>query len=275
MLLGVPKTLLVREQGRPAVILTLVEGFYKTLAKQYHPDAPGGDAELMASLSEAFEELRDPDGLEYYLEELLESGVESNVHSTDSVLRMEERRKRIFTAIASVLPSVNQYEVLGIDQPTSFYFMAYATPVIVDVTSCMDATISVSRTPDDIVLSSDSLIDAPKMEYRNGLWHDSYLVGDRARKFVHDDLTRVADARIVGSYEYGYSNEFKLLQPDSFSEYSLPVGTSQFRLNWTEPEHAWYLGGLTPRLAQADVGIACNQHGRVANLGSLVTSSAM
>lgn len=275
VLLGVPKALLVREQGRPAVILTLVEGFYKTLAKQYHPDALDGDAELMASLSEAFEELRDPDGLEYYLDELLESGVESNVHSADSVLRMEERRKRTFTATASMLPFVNQYEVLNVDRPTSFYFMAEGAPVIVDVTSCMDAAISVSRTPDEIVLSSDSLINAPKLSYRNGLWHDSYQVGDQAHKFVHDGLTRVADARVVGSYEHGYANEFKRLQGSSFSEYSLPVGTSRFRLDWTEPEHAWYLGGLTPRLMKDDVGIACNQHGRVANLGVLVASSPM
>lgn len=275
VLLGVPKALLVREQSRPAVILNLVEGFYKTLAKQYHPDAQGGDAELMASLSEAFEELRDPAGLEYYLEELLESGVESDVRNTESVSRMEERRKRAFTAISSVLSSVNQYEVLGIDRPTSFYFMADATPVIIDVTSCTDAVISVSGTPDDIVLSSDNLINAPKMKYRSGLWHDSYLVGDRARKFVHDDLTRVANARIVGSYAYGYSDEFRLLQRDSFSEYSLSAGASKFQLNWTEPEHAWYLGGLTPRLVKGDVGIACNQYGRVVNLGLLVASAAM
>ena len=247
--LGVPKVLVVREreQGRTAAILRLAEDFHKSLAKQYHPDREGGDAALMASFTEALEELRDPDGLEYYTDELLDAGVRQQATASRSNAAVRDRDKRAFAAVAGELGYVNQWEVLDTTVPVTIFTTDGRTRHIFNVVSPSVAEAYVAPLRDEQLP-----MDIDDLKYDRGAWSELYIIGDRAERKVHDNLVRLGDVRVIGSISMVAMNEYRPTNSVDPVSGTLDVGSVNAKLEFIEPEYAWYLADLVPECRKDD-----------------------
>ncbi len=277
--LGIPVDLLVREyqQGSLGTVLTLAEGFYKVLTKQYHPDRPSGDADLMISFTEALEELKDPDGLEYYIEDYLEGDNRAQAQNRQEVSQMHQRRDDGFDALAGALAFVNQFEMLQVDTPQSVFVRTSGTEAFVlEVLSPSETRLYRSEVP--ISWPVDEGSQSPT--YRDGLWVDDVMTAENtAGTFVHDQLTLLdPSVRLVGGYTAAYVRAHARATQTSngsvFSEFNLGPGSGKLQFDWSPPRTTWFVPGLRQSLAQGDTAVL-HKNGSLLKLGLYMDASPL
>jgi hypothetical protein len=243
--LGVPRHVLVVavKDKNPKLALDIAEANYKTLAKKFHPDLPGGDADYMSSLGDAMEEIRDLDALDYYLSELVgrhdvaDAKVQEKVRK--SAAQIEKRDTFSLRALADLFEYVDQFTMLGLRKPTTFFTYGQTVTMTVDVSDENKA---------EIVGYQNEAMDMSVSEFRytSGKWQFKNEDID-AKKMWHElgDPSVKLSAKVVGYVIRDRNVEVEL---DSDVQ-ALGAGEKIKDLQWTKASDCWFLpfisfGGL-------------------------------
>lgn len=109
--LGVPKEVVSRaaKSGSQEMARAIAEANFKTLAKFFHPDRPGGDAEYMMRLSDAVDEVRDDDALQFYIEEILDSQSYKDANLLAKIVEAQQKKSQASSAALAALQGFWKY----------------------------------------------------------------------------------------------------------------------------------------------------------------------
>lgn len=284
VVLGVPKAALVREAtfGTRADILKLAESSFRALSRRYHPDIPSGDADLYTVFGNAIEELRDPDALDYYIDELLDTADVQALYQRRQAQAEGRRDARVVSNLVRSLDFVDQFLLLGIDRPTSYFVSLEAQRVVLDVSSPHQAMARVTRSDER------SISPLQNFRYANGVWSEQFIFTDGGEEgeAVYDPyegkpfdipyrtfLTRDAVTFV------GFAPQLAAPQGAGDSVLQVLESTSgETRLAWQEPQFCWFLPYLryTPDSEIEDtLSPVLYKSGRFAILGSILSTAPM
>ncbi len=155
--------------------------------------------------------------------------------------------------------------MLATDKPVTLFTTDGRTRHILDVVSPSLCEVRV------VPAQNEQLpMEEDKLEYRNGIWSELYVINDKVRRKQHNDLLRLSDARIVGSVPHSALNAYdsEAGVDRSHSSGMLGAGGVDAKLGFTEPQYAWYLSALVPECPEGN-NVVFWAHGKVA-LGTVV-----
>ncbi|MEY2672221.1 MAG: hypothetical protein RLZZ508_98 [Actinomycetota bacterium] len=243
--LGVPRHVLVLavKDKNPKLALDIAEANYKSLAKKFHPDLPGGDAAYMSALGDAMEEIRDLDALDYYLSELVgrsdvaEAKVQAKIKK--SAAQLEKRDSFSLRAVADLFEYVDQFTMLGLRKPTSFITFGQEVTMTVSVTDSDSSEIVAYRNPEMDLSVEEFRLTAGKWQFKNPT-----LDSKKAWQELGDPDMKIS-ARAVGYVIRDRNEEVEL---DNEVQ-ALGSGAKIKDLQWTKASDSWFLpfisfGGL-------------------------------
>lgn len=242
--LGVPKRVLVREQafGTQEDVLKIAEANYRTLSKRYHPDLPGGDADLMAELGDAIDELRDKDALEFYIDELVgESDIEG-LYQQQQQRKLMMRDNKALSRLAGGYAFVDQFEALGIAKPTSYIADLSGQRIIVDVLSPSKATARVT----DLENGAENPTGHYDIEvaYRKGVWREAFLDHNQRKHWEpYTTLISTEQVKLIGFVSYPDVSSDGVVR-DASVRATLDSSIRQATLDWDVPQNCWFLPEL-------------------------------
>lgn len=241
--MGVPRAVIEREKafGSNDGILSVAEANYRTFAKRYSSDLSDGDAALMIAFSQAMEELRDRDALEFYIDELVGAADVQELYMRKQAQQVVSRDTRALARVAANLAFVDQFELLGIEEPTSYLMDFHGQRAVIDVLSPTRAR---ARITDLTTEDQAGFINSNQYKYQDGTWLESYIDTDysehwfRFERFLSDEVVRV-----VGfAPERLDSTSRKITDTPKHTMLDAPV--TQVRLGWQKPEYSWFLSEL-------------------------------
>lgn len=243
--LGVPRHVLVLavKDKNPKLALDIAEANYKTLAKKFHPDLPGGDADYMSALGDAMEEIRDLDALDYYLSELVgrsdvsEAKIQQKVRKSAALI--EKRDTFSLRAIAELFEYVDQFTLLGLRKATSFITFGQEVTMTVDVREEETAEIVGYLNTDMDASVNEFRLTASGWQFKNASFE--------AKKSwqVLGDANVKLSAKVVGYVIRDRNEEVEL---DNEVQ-AIGAGARIKDLAWTKASDSWFLpyisfGGL-------------------------------
>jgi curved DNA-binding protein CbpA len=272
LVLAIPTQVLLVEAATEnwSGVLELAESIYKTLVKTYHPDR-GGNEELMTLFTEAIKELREPDAVEFYAQQLVGEQDIQGMRQQQLAQKLIARDTAALRRLSEGFAFIDQFALLGITTPTSYFAALGAQRLVIDVTTPKEARIRTTAL-DDI---TDNLSLVPeKTAYESGAWSESYLDKDYKRYwYQYGEYVSDEKAKLVGfvSAKKGYKGS------DYPSEQQMIESTSgQVRLAWQDPQDCWFLSSLLSaenKPAQAYCVLYCA--GKFAVTGHLFDTAAM
>lgn len=254
--------LLFEKGGLKAVIKT-AEDSYRMLAKVFHPDSATGDEDKMDLLGQAIEELRDEASLEYYVGEVTAKDREGRERRR-VLARMERRQGASTDYLLGMLGYTNQFEQLGITQPTSFltdsFVVDVLTPNETRVYMQLDSLEGSARDPAGI----DHV-------FRDGQWFTRLLF----KKKWEDEPVALRPlkegVRVVGTFQMP-KEDFALPQPSS-TQIALGPSTVAAQLSWSEPSSTWYMSLLSHQVQPGH--LVLYSQGLFADCGLLMGKATM
>ena len=243
--LGVPRHVLILavKDKNPKLALDIAEANYKTLAKKFHPDLPGGDAVYMSQLGDAMEEIRDLDALDYYLSELVgrgdvaEAKVQQKVRKSAALI--EKRDTFSLRALTELFEYVDQFTMLGLRKPTTFIAYGQEVTMTLDV-SDSDSSEILCYTENDMDLS------VKEFKFAAGKWQYKHAELDTKMKWqdLGDPDLRIY-AKAIGYVIRDRDQEVEL----DTEVQALGGGAKVKDLTWTKASDSWFMpfisfGGL-------------------------------
>ncbi len=275
--LGVPAELVERERsaGSSDNILKLAEGYYRAIARLYHPDVNPEAAEMLQPFTDAIQDLRHRDGLALAIERQTKQSDRARFQRNVQA-ELERRRERdSLSALLSLLENIDQFQVLGIKVPTSFILQFESSRTILDVVTHDRAFLSLAAGEIDMLPEQS---EAPS--YRNGRWSEMFLnMSLKLTRYIHNPQM-MGRVDVVGFLPSG-ALRHEGLQDDvvvegEFSELGEGFSGITQAPAWTAPSEAWYLPKLTPRLSQGSEVVVRNRHsGHLARIGSIQSSAPL
>lgn len=282
--LGVPKLVLTRElaAGTPEEVVKLASKLYRVLSQRYHPDMPSGDADLMGTLSSAFEQLSDPDGLEFFIEELIGSADLEGLYRQQQASRLVSRDTAALQRLAAGMVFTDQFRALELDGPTSFLVSVAGNRLVVEVVSSTSATAKMVTVEDDAPISM-------VVEYIDGTWHeengestdlnDDEEADIQSPNFVIKMVPYDAFASSEPIQVVGFVSSSWMDGPDSTdrdqSYDTTAIGGGQFRLNWEDPADCWFLEHLTYGTPPRNSCLVLHRGGKFALTGSILGTAPL
>lgn len=241
LIMGVPRAVIVREKalGSIDVVLKVAEANYRSFAKRYASDLSEGDAELMVMFSQAIEELRDPDALEFYIEELVGATDVQDLYLRKQAQQVVSRDTEALSRMAAGLAFVDQFEMLGITESTSYILGFHGQRIVLDVMSTTTTRCRTTNLPPEVPISASF---NGEMQYRKGVWHEAYVDGSYRKhwvpfeEFISDEVVRV-----VGLAPHTLVRDTVISNPP---HRALTGTSSRAVLGWQAPLDCWFLRGL-------------------------------
>lgn len=241
--LGVPRVVIEREKafGTSEGVLKIAEAIYRSLAKRYSADLADGDAELMTLFSQAIEELRDPDALEFYIDELVGAADVRELYSQKQARQIVTRDTRALARVAANLAFVDQFALLGIEEPTSYLMDFHGQRAVIDVLSPDRTRVRVTDLTEE---DQAGFTNVNGYKYEKGVWKESYLDTSyheywfAFERFISDEVVRV-----VGLAPERIDSTTKKVT-DTPKHTMLDAPVTQVRLGWQKPEHSWFLSEM-------------------------------
>jgi hypothetical protein len=239
--LGVPKSVLVHEQayGTLEGVLKIADANYKTLTKSYHPDLPTGNDALMTAFGDAIEELRDPDALAFYVEELVEVQDVQGLYLQQQSQRLVVRDAEALSRMAEGFAFFNQFEMLGITKPTSYIADLHGQRLVLDVLSSSQGRARVTD------LTEDSPVGATfstQVRYRKGVWQEFYT--DAKYKEHWYPFTKFLTDELVVMVGFAPERLGASANTDTPRRNMIESSVTQVKLAWQTPPDSWFLTEL-------------------------------
>lgn len=269
--LGVPKSVLVHEQayGTLAGVLKIAEANYRTLTKSYHPDLPAGNDTLMTAFGDAIEELRDPDALAFYVEELVEVQDVQGLYLQQQSQQLVVRDAEAVSRMAEGFTFFNQFEMLGITKPTSYIADLHGQRAVLDVLSPSRSRVRVTD------LTSESPVGATfstQARYRKGVWQESYSDANYGKHwYSFTDFLTDESVKIVGFAPERLGANANV---DAPRRKMIGSPVSQMKLAWQVPADSWFLTELCyNRDVSSHPRLVLYKHGQFAVTDQLMASA--
>lgn len=92
-------------------LLRIAEKNFRTLSAEFHPDK-GGASEVFAKLADAMEQLRDPAGLAFFLDDLDDEGYRTERSNKHRAARVASNEQKLLAFLASELSLIDQTAIL-------------------------------------------------------------------------------------------------------------------------------------------------------------------
>lgn len=250
--LGVPRYVLIAavKSKNPKLALTIAEANYKSLAKQFHPDLPGGDADYMSELGDAIEELRDLDALEYYLSELVGqqdvAAQRAKSREKSHTALIEKRDSYSLKAVSDLFEYVDQFSMLGLRKPATFFTYGQSVIMTIDIKDEESSELVGYIDESFFATTSDAI------RYTSGKWQFKDIGADleadtKASKKWHElgEPSLRLSAKVVG---YIIQDRKEKVEVDTDVQ-ALDSTVKIHDLQWTTPSESWFLpfisfGGL-------------------------------
>ena len=269
--LGIPKDLVEFERNTNSLddLMVMARGNFNNMARFLHPDRnphPGA-SELYMQLSDAFDDIKDPDGLALAIERLVgENEKRTNRHRINDA-EVRAREQKSLQAVLRLLENVGQFNILGIAGPTSFLLQFGASRTILDVDSKDEATLFM--TSQDLEVLPEQ---TDKAEFAEGHWKEMYLA-DEVELWLSHIPKNPAQVRVVGfvppeAQHYSTEDAVQVI-PQQRAE--LGEGVTELRMTpvWTEPSEAWFLPFLKPKPKKHSEVVVRDRRGLLAIIGSI------
>lgn len=269
--LGMPRDIVEFERSTNALddLMVMARGNFNSMARFLHPDRnphPGA-SELYMQLSDAFDDIKDPDGLALAIERLVgENEKQTNRYRMDDAeLRIREQKS--LRAVLSLLGNVGQFTILDISTPTSFLLQFGASRTVLDVSSKDEATLYL--TSQDLEVLPDQTDMA---KFINGHWQELYLVNEAEHWLNHipKSPSLVTVVGFVPAHAMHYRTEETIqVIPEERAE--LGEGVTELRMTpvWSEPSEAWFLPHLEAKPSKFSEVVARDRRGLLALIGSI------
>lgn len=262
--LGLPSHLIMHEHnlGRYDRLLAIARDAFKALSKRYHPDYPGGDAAIMVQLLDARNELDDEEAIEYYVSELLGDD-HSEVLARQQLLQdIHAQQRASHDAVIQLLAMTHQYEVLGLNGPTSLLVEFADDHAVIDIRSTNETAMTL------VSVAADERSSGLLPRYQDGVW--TALVTDHTdRRQQYVASQRVEGVRIIGGVTPSPGDGLSsgpILRSSLELDYAVLQGIA-----WFEPQDAWFM----PRLDRYQAGdsLVVMRNGFVALVGAIAASA--
>jgi hypothetical protein len=274
--LGIPRAVLVHELAgnNLADILKLADANYKTFVKQYHPDRPSGDEDLMTAFGKAIQVIQDPKILEFYVKELVGQKDVDALRLQGQSQKLLNRDTQALSHLASGMQHLDQFRALGISTPTTFIAALGGQRVVINVTSPTSAFARITNLEN----GSENLdgFYSLEVEYRERVWREAHLDERQDKHWTAytDFGAFIGNIKLIGFVPHRPKDERPAgpeLEFDS-SKVMLDAPTRQLTLDWINPEDCWFL----PKLVFANSipkqidGLVLYKEGRFAITGDLL-----
>lgn len=227
------------ESGNYRELFAIAQGAYRLSSKALHPDR-GGDAELMARLTQAFEDIGDPDGLEYYAEELL--GVvdiqrsASRRESVEHQVGLADYRHRLL----ALTQFTDMFALLGLGGPTSFLILGGEGHYQLDVTAPTEAVLKMGLTP--IPITEDDLAGS-HYYWRDGAFEEWTEGQKRRREARYEHFQKLAEVTVIG---FTPNDPVESRYDDVDFDAPALTGLAATRVTFSDPDSAWFMRQISP-----------------------------
>ncbi|OYX53396.1 hypothetical protein B7Y92_03085 [Candidatus Saccharibacteria bacterium 32-50-13] len=261
--LGVPQPLLVKAAAEDdySLIQRSAEIQYRQLARWFHPDnLETGDVALMGKISDAMDQIRDPDVVAIFVEELVGRGDLIDMSQRQLMKSLQERDRQAIDGLASTLEHGDQFRSLGVSTPVSLIAALESQRVIINVLTPSRSEILVTPL---IPETSVPEFGDTQVLYRNRRWHEMYLDGDGRERYVPiDGRSSRYEATIVGFIDHRVESSVASHR----AVFELEADVRQASLNWSKPTDAWYLQYLQAdgQIPSSATGVVLYANGKVA-----------
>ena len=226
-------------QAELSKIRAYAESALRLLSREFHPDLPHGDAQIMATLTESADDVRNLDALEYYIFDLVGQGTLKNTAAAARFKTGQENADRALDSLTRLPEHVSQFSCLGISTPVSIIAALGENVCEVDVIDHDWAKVRVGR---------DFSAMLP-LRFRTGRWEQRSGVDlERADGRTWHKLAKFdpwEEVRVIGTVAIPRSHVTGEWQQ---CRYRLGLGsgtTNDFpELQWTRGSETWYLPNL-------------------------------
>lgn len=273
--LGVPKILVAhaRDEHNLSRVLRLTEGMYRTYVREFHPDRPGGDADIMASFTEAWATLQSHDLFRYYVDGYIDSKTAARARQETAERQQDQRNRAALTALAQAF-AVSPSERLGLSGASSVLVRGAAsyTDTTFDVVIEVDTEVRIFRS------SRPSVLTFPEKNraWRKGYWSEAQVpVTGRLRRFTHNTLVQIPGSTVLGGVHVEYGSYVPSIFEMHGNNHTLESASLQREVEWVKTEHAWWLPDLTSSVDKDDQVAIIGRDGRVALLGYIVDKALL
>lgn len=279
LVLGIPKSVLVYERalGDLGNVRELAEANYRTLSKRYHPDLPGGNAELMTKFGNAITELRDTDALSFYADELVGEGDVASLYQQQLMQEKNNQDLRALYSLVSGCNFIDQYKALGIEGPTSYLASLDSQRIEINVLSPHRAYARVTDTSFEV---SGPTEPDPSLSVRlnEGVWTEGVI------KIDEDEVEHSIDTQVLGPEAWMPKQPVKLIgfvgkKAEEVRGENTALGglaASQYDvIDWQEPAKCWFLQELrfAKERPQMVTGLVLYRANRFAVTGNLIAEA--
>jgi hypothetical protein len=232
--LGIPRNILLRAQrnGDTTELRKLIEANFRTLSKVYHPDLEHGDADLMTGLSSAVQQISDAHAMQYFIEELLQLEDFEQVYRSEYSNSSADSKGSVIYGLLAMLQSVDHFRMLGIGQARSYLSEQSGQVTVVDVTSPVDAVISVY----------DSREATGNYKRLRSHWHFESYEGPKKKRWFPMKMVVQKESVVVAGVSRFPSDLLTPSQPISHMRLEGTSGAD--RVQWIDPESCWFLPTL-------------------------------
>jgi hypothetical protein len=250
-------------------LLAMAEGNFRNMSKFLHPDRnrfPGAEDHFIR-LSDAIEDLRDPDGLELAIERLVgEADKQANLRRIKQSFE-RDIEKRNLDAVLGLLVNIGQFNVLGITGPTSFLLQLGMSRTILDVSINHESTLYLTSQDEDVLPEKTE-----KVRFANGRWQEMYLANETRRWLSHkpEASTRVIVVGFIPTKALYHRSDatYEVVSEDR-AELSDKLSESRVIPVWSEPSEAWFLQHIEAKPKKHSEVVVRNHRGRLAIIGSI------
>lgn len=241
--LGIPRSVIMHEMahGSGSSLLKTAELAYRSLARQYSADLPGGSADLMTDFNAAIEELRERGAVVAYAKELVSAQDVRDLYLRQQAQQLVKRDAETLPRVAAGLAFADQFAVLGIEGPTSYLLDFQGQRLVLDVLSPFEARARLTDIPPETPVGSNHTNEVGSL---NGIWREAYVDGRYRKHWVPFD-TFVTDetVRVVGfGPEDLRKSDGVIANPPVRVMLKAPV--TQVRLSWLSPTDSWFFSQL-------------------------------
>jgi hypothetical protein len=288
--LGVPKNVVAFESASTssesdARLKAVAEGVSKVYSRHYHPDrnSEPGAASLYGELADAIADVRTENGMKLAIGRMVgEADRQLGISRVENEQREIEQADSL-TAMLGLLQNIDQFGVLGIEQPTTYLLQLGSSRTILDVDSTRQATLSLTTQEDDVLPYQPETTS-----YGNGEWHETYLADES--RFLQLEHLRIASQAVTvigfvpasatrrqrSRVESGLSGSYghTLDEAEGYAQLDRRQTGVRIEPVWSRPQQAWYLSRIVPKGALFSEVVVRRRSGELALAGSIQASAA-
>jgi hypothetical protein len=275
--LGIPKEMVenLRAAGSLDTLLAIAESNFKTYSRHYHPDrnSDPGAASLYTDLVDAIEDLRSPDGMQLAVSHMVgEDDRQRGIRRVSSDRQLAQQSNAMH-AMFSLLQHIDQFEVLGISEPTTYLLQLGASRTMLEVKHHNDSNLHLTIQEYDVLPEK-----VESAMYSNGQWSEVYLHGE----FELLNLTLVPgpsqQVTVVGfvpaEAPSGHAEQH-FQETSDFGQLDFPPISVTTHPVWSTPEQAWYLEYIEPQGKYFSNVVVRNRAGKLALAGVIQAKAGL